>query len=230
MRLIGCTVLLCLTVIPVDAHIDPESLVGVWEGTYEIRQQTGQQTSGPISITISKVENGRVYIRNEQGSGVGRVREYTNGLTATGYSGTTPTGHSSTTVVEGDKMHITSTSPAYTAILFKVVPVVTQFDPQSLVGVWGGPYELRLHGTQQASGSIFLTISKVSNGMVYIRQDWIGNEVYRPFHYVSRLTPTGFSHVTSEGHAATAVLEDDKLRFTMTTGWGRHTALLFRKK
>ncbi len=37
-------VLQCLTVMPVSAHIDPQSLVGVWDGTYEIRRQTGQHT------------------------------------------------------------------------------------------------------------------------------------------------------------------------------------------
>ena len=111
MRLMICAVLLCLTVMPVAAEIDPQSLVGVWEGTYEVRQQRGQQTSGSIVITISKVEGGKVYIRSEMmGARDNPPEDYVSNLTPTGYSHTTPTGHTSTTVVEGDKMRWTSTT------------------------------------------------------------------------------------------------------------------------
>ena len=58
MRLMICAVLLCLTVMPVAAEIDPQSLVGVWEGSYEIRGHGGKPWSGSITLTISKEQRG----------------------------------------------------------------------------------------------------------------------------------------------------------------------------
>jgi hypothetical protein len=112
MRLIIYAVLLCLTVIPVAAEIDPQSLVGVWEGTYEVRrQQGGGPASGSITLTISKVEDGKVYVRSETiGARANPPVNYVSNLTPTGYSHTTPTGHASTTVVEGDNMRLTTTT------------------------------------------------------------------------------------------------------------------------
>ena len=108
-RFLICAVLFILAVGPSAAQIDPQSLVGLWEGTYEVRQRGGPSTSGSIVITIRKVENGKVYIRSEtMGARTNPAIEYVSNLTPTGYSHTTPAGHTSTTVVEGDKMRFTS--------------------------------------------------------------------------------------------------------------------------
>src|ERR1044072_8788620 len=98
MRSMDCGVLLCLIVIPVAAEIDPQSLVGVWEGAYEVRQQQGGgPTSGSITLTISKVEDVKVYIRSETiGARANPPVNYVSNLTPTGYSHATPTGHAST--------------------------------------------------------------------------------------------------------------------------------------
>ena len=95
--------------------------------------------------------------------------------------------------------------------------VAAQIDPQSLVGVWEGTYE---NTAASRPASILFAISRFEGGRVYIRQETIGDRVNPPFNYVSRLTPTGFSHTTSEGHTARSVLEDDKMHFTQMTRWG----------
>jgi hypothetical protein len=106
------TLTVLLLAVPSAAQIDPQSLVGVWEGSYEVRQQQGAPTPGSITITITKVEDGKVYIKQEtMGVRANRPVEYVSNLTPTGYSHTNRTGHPTTTVVEGDKMRMTSTTP-----------------------------------------------------------------------------------------------------------------------
>ena len=109
------------------------------------------------------------------------------------------------------------------------MPVAAQIDPQSLVGVWEGTYEVRQ--SRPRSGSIVITSSKVDNGKVYIRSEMMGARDNPPVDYVSNLTPTGYSHTTPAGHTSTTVVEGDKMRFTSTTAGGFPlTANLVKKK
>jgi hypothetical protein len=94
--------------VPVAAQIDPSRGWGVWEGTYEVRQQRGPSTAGSIVLRISKVKNGKVHMRSEtMGARANPAIEDVSNLTPTGYC-TPPAGHTRTTVVEGDGRRLTS--------------------------------------------------------------------------------------------------------------------------
>lgn len=109
-RLMVCAGLLCLTVLPVAAQIDPQSLLGVWEGSYQVRSPQGAQNTGSMIVTISKVEDGKVYGKSEtMGARQNPPVNFVSNLTSTGYSHVTPAGHTSTTVVDGDTMRLSTT-------------------------------------------------------------------------------------------------------------------------
>jgi hypothetical protein len=108
-RLLICAVLLCLTVLPAGAQIDPQSLVGVWEGEWSVRGQAGQPRTGSTTITISKVENGKVHGQTESmGSRENPTTKWVADVTPTGYSFVSKEGNAITATVDGNKMRIIS--------------------------------------------------------------------------------------------------------------------------
>ncbi len=102
-----CAMLLCLAT-PGAAQIDPQSLVGVWEGHWSFREQRGERT-GPITITISKVENGKVYGKTESaGSQENPTITWVADVTPTGYAAVTQQGNAVTATLDGSRLHIIS--------------------------------------------------------------------------------------------------------------------------
>ena len=118
--LLLCIALLCLPV-PAGAQIDPQSLVGVWEGSWSRRTERAQLT-GPAVVTISKVEGGKVYGKTESmGSRENPTYSWAADVTPTGYTfviGQGPAkGHATTATVEGTTMRIVTGIGGSTSIV-----------------------------------------------------------------------------------------------------------------
>lgn len=105
--LLVVAMLLCLAA-PVVAQVDPQSMVGVWEGQWSYREQRGVK-SGPVTITITKVENGKVYGKTEaQGAQEDSSYTWVGEVTPTGYTLTTKGGSAVTGTVDGGKLRVLS--------------------------------------------------------------------------------------------------------------------------
>ena len=105
--LIVSTILLSLMA-PAAAQIEPQALVGVWEGQWSIREQRGMK-SGPVTITISKVENGKVYGKTESaGSQENPTIIWVADVTPTGFSSVSKDGNPVTGTVDGTKLTVMS--------------------------------------------------------------------------------------------------------------------------
>jgi len=88
------------------AQMDPKSLVGVWEGTWNSRASE-RQYSGPITVTITKVDDSKVYGKTESTDIRGQNTPpviWTSGLTPTGFHGVGPQGFPTTGTLDGDKL------------------------------------------------------------------------------------------------------------------------------
>ena len=107
-QLMVCAVLFAFAVGPSAAQINPQSLVGVWEGEWSMRQQQGMRT-GSTTITISKVENGKVHGQTESmGSRENPTAKWVADVTPTGYSFVSKEGNAITATVDGNKMRVIS--------------------------------------------------------------------------------------------------------------------------
>ena len=106
---------LCL-VSPLAAQVDPKGLVGVWEGNWHMRTSERQYT-GPMTVTIEKVENGKVFGKTEstniRGENTPPVT-WSVPLTDTGWSIVNREGFPTTVTVEGTKMQVITTRGAST--------------------------------------------------------------------------------------------------------------------
>jgi hypothetical protein len=107
-KLLAVGAMVLSLVAPVFAQVEPQALVGVWEGQWSYREQRGMKT-GPITITISKVENGKVYGKTEaQGSQENTAYSWVGDATPTGYSFTSKEGNATTATLEGGRLHVRS--------------------------------------------------------------------------------------------------------------------------
>ena len=94
--LVLCALVLFLPVPLAAQAIDPQKLVGVWEGTWALRSD--RPASGQLTITISKVENGKVYGKTESsGSRENPTATWTANVTETGFGYQGPRGMRSPT-------------------------------------------------------------------------------------------------------------------------------------
>jgi hypothetical protein len=102
-RLLICAVLFFLAVGPSAAQIDHQALVGEWQGTWNMRT-SDRQFSGPITVTVLKVENGKVFGKtdstNVRGESTPTVNWVTN-ATPTGWYGVNKEGFPTTVTFDG---------------------------------------------------------------------------------------------------------------------------------
>ena len=93
---------------PAAAQVDPQSLVGVWEGQWSFREQRGVK-SGAITVTITKVESGKVHGKTEiAGSQEDRAATFVADATPTGYTYVAKDGNPVTATFDGGRINMVS--------------------------------------------------------------------------------------------------------------------------
>jgi hypothetical protein len=92
----------------VFAQVDPQAMLGVWEGHWSYREQRGIK-SGPITITINKIESGKVHGKTEvQGSQENSSYNWVADVTSTGYTFTSKEGNTTTGTLHDGRLRVIS--------------------------------------------------------------------------------------------------------------------------
>jgi hypothetical protein len=98
------------------AQIDHQALMGEWQGTWNMRT-SDRQFSGPITVTVLKVENGKVYGKTEstnvRGESTPTVNWVTN-ATPTGWYGVNKDGFPTTVTFDGKTLTVITQRGAQT--------------------------------------------------------------------------------------------------------------------